>query len=133
MKKTKPARETTPVDRHIHQRIEQRRQELGMSPDEIDRRAGLRKGTLLRMVRGQVGMHASQLCLIAIALKTEPAWLYEGLPQADSRPGSDDGSVPGEAEVEEFASTYMAIDDLALRRKVAELVNSVGKSKSKRY
>lgn len=132
MRKTKPLRKTTDVDRHIQSRIINLRKERGLKKEDIDDFAGFRRGTTRKIEQGDIGMHASQLYVIAAALGVRPEDFYDGLPQGKDNPDGGNNNLPGEAEVHDFALTYMSIKEPKLRRKIAELINSVGKARAKR-
>jgi transcriptional regulator with XRE-family HTH domain len=68
-----------PIDVHIGGRIRQRRQELGLSQAKIGRACGVSWQQASKFDYGANRIAASQLWLIAQALKVPIGYFFEGL------------------------------------------------------
>ena len=72
--------------RTIHNRIKERRQELGLSQDRLAKACHVGQSTVANWERGGHIPRQATLVKIAKALKTEEGWLLSGQPSANSLP-----------------------------------------------
>lgn len=63
----------------IGKRIKTKRQQLGLTLEEIGRRTGIPHGTLSKIERGQINMSAEKLYKISQALDVTMDWLMSGI------------------------------------------------------
>ncbi len=66
------------LQRIIGNRIKSRRHQLGLTLEEIDKRTGIRHGTLSKIERGQINVSAEKLYKISQALDVTVDWLITG-------------------------------------------------------
>lgn len=66
------------LQRIIGNRIKSRRHQLGLTLEEMDRRTGIRHGTLSKIERGQISVSAEKLYKISQALDVTVDWLITG-------------------------------------------------------
>lgn len=112
-----------PVDAHMAQRLARRRNELGLSQSELDRRLGFPPGTVGKFERRRRLMTVEHLFLLARALERPVAWFFEGFAGENPGHGAESESQAGETQA--FLEMYGAIKESAVRREVAALVKAV--------
>lgn len=69
-----------PVDRHVGQRIRQRRKTCGVSQETLANGLSLTFQQVQKYERGANRVSASKLYAIAQVLNVQPGWFFEGLP-----------------------------------------------------
>jgi transcriptional regulator with XRE-family HTH domain len=127
MKKT-----TDPIDRHVGARIRLRRQELGMSQEELGRAIDLTFQQVQKYERGINRIGAGRLYRIAGALGVPITWFFEGLPDPAREPTpAPEKPLPTMAcflaspEGHALSEAFTAIGDLATRRRLVDLVRTI--------
>jgi transcriptional regulator with XRE-family HTH domain len=119
-----------PIDRHVGLRIRMRRKELGISQEKLAESIGLTFQQVQKYERAANRVSASKLWEMARALNTSVAYFYEGLGEAPGR-----GGGPARETVQEFlltpegmelAACFPKIHQPKLRRKILELVRTLG-------
>lgn len=106
--------ECDPVDLHVGRRIQQRRNQLGMSEERLAEQAGLTPQQIHRHERGSSRIGASRLLDLAHALAVPVDFFFEDMPHP-----YDDGFPPTA-----FAELPPSPGDQALRREILELVRA---------
>jgi transcriptional regulator with XRE-family HTH domain len=69
----------TSMDKHVGQRIRERRIMMGLSQQQLARIIGVTYQQAHKYERGLSRISAGRLFAIAQALATEPAWFFEGM------------------------------------------------------
>jgi len=118
-----------PVDRHVGQRIRQRRRALGLSQGTLAARLGISFQQVQKYERGTNRVSASMLLATARALHAPVAAFFDGL---ETTGDGDDGGLrdlvgemlatPGGGEL---AQAWLAIGRPALRARVVGLVRAI--------
>ncbi len=115
-----------PVDRHVGLRIRMRRKEAGVSQERLAEALGITFQQVQKYERGANRVSASKLWEIARALKTTVTYFYEGLGDQDANPPAAGGQdFLLSAEGLELMSAFPRIPQVALRRKLVDLVRAV--------
>jgi transcriptional regulator with XRE-family HTH domain len=120
-----------PVDRHVGLRIRMRRKEVGISQERLAEALGLTFQQVQKYERAANRVSASKLFEIARALKTSPAYFYEGLtPPAEdlhppSAPDLDAQAFLLTPEGAELAAAFPRLARSRVRRKIVELVRAL--------
>lgn len=131
-----------PVDVHVGARLKQRRNLLGMSQEQMGRALGLTFQQIQKYERGANRMGASRLHQISKLLNVPVAWFFEDMPGVVlpriglAEPPQDpldgmpkpDPEVMQQRETLELIRAYYRITDPKQRRKILELVKSMGES-----
>ena len=146
---------SNPVDVHVGNRIRLRRTLLGMSQERLGNALGLTFQQVQKYERGRNRVGASRLYDLACVLDVPVAFFFVGLPDPvgsmDARPVGPDGvSEPGmqlaepvavppvatapigdmslfsRRETIELVRAYYGIEDGGTRRRVLDLVRSMG-------
>ena len=117
------------VDRHIGSRVRTRRMVLGISQEELGRRAG---GITFQQVqkyeKGANRIGASRLHQIAQVLQVPVEYFYEGAPGPD---GGVDAPAGGGADFLatgdnlDLMKAFLRIQDQAVRRQIIQLTRAV--------
>ena len=126
-----------PVDVHVGNRLRQRRVGVGMTQERLARVIGITFQQVQKYERGTNRVVASRLFELARALGVTVDYFFEGLPDGSlhqaralaSRP--EDGDLPGlmaERETLILVRAYHRIDDQDVRRRLIDLVKSLGPS-----
>lgn len=66
------------LDREVSQRVKDRRRAMGLTQDELSRRAGISRRMLSGVENGERGMGAEILSCIAKAMQVSMEWVLEG-------------------------------------------------------
>lgn len=74
-----PARLAAAADRHVGQRMRERRVQLGLSLAQLAVALGVTTQQARKYESGQNGIPAGRLASLAALLGVEPAWLFDGL------------------------------------------------------
>ncbi|MGD9538983.1 MAG: helix-turn-helix domain-containing protein [Alphaproteobacteria bacterium] len=124
-----------PVDVHVGKRLRQRRTLLGMSQEKLGELLGLTFQQVQKYERGTNRIGSSRLFRLACILEVPVSYFFEGL--------QEDGTVAGgptvmaaaastepnhmeRRETLELVRAYYRIDDQAVRRRIFDLVKSLG-------
>lgn len=125
---TLSARATTPLDTHLGRRIRARRNELGLSQDDVAGKLGITFQQLQKYERGANRVSGARLAHLACVLEVEPAYFFAGAPGgrrksaasislADELMSTRDGVV--------IAESFVRIGDPTIRRSIASLVEAM--------
>ena len=115
------------VDRHVGQRLRQRRESLGISQGRLGRHLGLTFSQIQKYEKGSNRIGAGRLYQISDFLGVAPSYFYDGL-DADVTPLPDQSRRPGAARPEELrqlTEAFLAIPDQHTRASVLALVRSL--------
>ncbi|MBL6081651.1 helix-turn-helix domain-containing protein [Belnapia sp. T18] len=74
----------TMMDKHVGQRIRERRLAMGLSQQQLARIIGITYQQAHKYERGLNRISAGRLFSVAQALATEPAWFFDGLTADDA-------------------------------------------------
>lgn len=123
-----------PVDVHVGKRLRQRRTLLGMSQEKLGELLGLTFQQVQKYERGTNRIGSSRLFRLACILDVPVSYFFEGL--------QEDGTVSGvptvsattssepnhmeRRETLELVRAYYRIDDQNVRRRIFDLVKSLG-------
>ena len=132
-----------PVDRHVGARLRLRRNEVGLSQDQLGKATGLTFQQIQKYERGINRVSASKLYHIAKLLDVVPGYFYEGLAAqtAMTHVAEADGQAQLEGELQgpnaqlkrelrELTDAYQRITDPKQRRHVLELIKGLAVEKS---
>jgi transcriptional regulator with XRE-family HTH domain len=123
-----------PIDKHVGSRVRMRRMLIGMSQEKFGEALGLTFQQVQKYEKGTNRIGASRLHQIAGILGITIDFLYQGAPRigAASSGGADEQAS---ADLSEFLSSsdgielmrgFIAIKDARVRRRVVDLVASLG-------
>ena len=115
----------TEEERHVGQRIRERRLALNLSLDAVERRADLPGGALSRIEAGQRRTGPADLLGIATVLGVSIDYFFDGLsdhPPSEAAPDIDPALDP---EGRQFLRAYLSIGDRRVRRDIFKLVRAV--------
>jgi transcriptional regulator with XRE-family HTH domain len=140
-----PEREgrSSPVDVHVGSRIRLRRTLLGMSQERLGEALGLTFQQVQKYERGANRVSASRLFDLSRVLDVPISFFYDDMPEEIGGPGLG-GRAPGgfadaqdafgqdealhRRETLELVRAYYRIGDPALRRRVFDLIKTMGPS-----
>ena len=127
-RKTKERRSSSEVDfdRHVGQRIRERRIVLGLSQTDVADGLGISFQQFQKYERGFNRVSAGRLYGCAQLLGVRPEYFFEGLERSDS-------GTPDETESDEalkLARAYYRISDPTQRSHVRKLVQAIARSGS---
>ncbi len=138
-KRTMRARKgrVTPIDGYVGSRVRQRRRLLGMSQEMLGKAVGISFQQIQKYERGTNRIGASRLFTLSKVLSVPIAFFFEEMPRALAAAGAkargfSDASVTFEAdpmasrETAEVIRAYYRIEDPKQRRRVLELLRSMG-------
>jgi transcriptional regulator with XRE-family HTH domain len=121
------------VDAHVGRRLRQRRIALGISQEQLGEALGLTFQQIQKYEKGQNRISAGRLYKLSIILSVSVGYFFEGL--VTGSPSDRQGGAPREVEVQAFLASpeglaltagFMRISDAATRRRIIELVNTIG-------
>jgi transcriptional regulator with XRE-family HTH domain len=121
------------VDAHVGRRLRQRRIALGVSQEQLGQELGLTFQQIQKYEKGQNRISAGRLYKISLILSVSVGYFFEGLSAAQR--ADKDGRAPREAEMQAFFASpeglaltagFMRIPDPATRRRIIDLVNTIG-------
>lgn len=129
-----PGRDDAPhyVDVHVGQQVRLRRKFLGLSQQALAEDIGLTFQQLQKYERGANRISCSKLYRISVVLKVPVEYFFLGLSDDDPGGFSDSASeraVKGflaTAEGIELAQVFARIKSNKVRRRITELVSSIG-------
>lgn len=119
------ARKADFIDKHVGQRIRDRRRSMDISQQEISEILSVSYQQLQKYESGQNRISAGRLFLIAHILKVDVSFFYQGLP-----PGEElfKGKID---ELEYLLPEIDAMPPSSLRQALADLVHAVQESEKK--
>lgn len=125
-----------PVDIHVGGRIRQRRTLLGMSQEKLAEALDITFQQVQKYENGSNRVSASRLWHIAQTLGVEPAIFFAGFAAAGRALGVAEEQAPvakpddllSRRETLELVRAYYAIDDQAVRRKMLDMLKTLGKA-----
>ena len=114
------------IDKHIGQRVRERRIVLGLSQTVVADGLGISFQQFQKYEKGHNRIAAGRLYGCAELLGVRPEYFFEG------QDGSDSGTPDETRSVEalKLARAYCGIDDPARRERVRKLVRAIAASKS---
>lgn len=132
-----------PIDRHVGARLRLRRNEVGLSQDQLGKATGLTFQQIQKYERGTNRVSASKLYHIAKLLDVVPGYFYEGLDgqgamlhvaELDGQ-ALLEGDPPGQSaqlkrELRELTEAYQRIVDPKQRKHVLELMKGLAGEKT---
>jgi transcriptional regulator with XRE-family HTH domain len=122
-----------PTDQHVGSRVRMRRLMLRMSQENLGAALGLTHQQVQKYEKGANRIGASRLQQISQILQVPVEFFFEGAPNASAPHGSN-GSTLSMAQIDDFVSdldglrlirAFMRIDNPALRRSIAKLVQEI--------
>ena len=124
-----------PVDAHVGQRLRQRRVAIGLTQDKLAKAVGITFQQVQKYERGTNRIVASRLYELAQVLRVSVEYFFDGFgaengaPSAHSSETEDRKSVPdvmGERETLSLVRAFHRIGNDLVRRRLAELIRSLG-------
>ena len=112
------------IDKHIGQRVRERRIVLGLSQTNLADGLGITFQQLQKYEKGHNRIAAGRLYGCAELLGVRPEYFFEGLEGADGR-------TPDEARSDEalkLAGAYYSIDDPKHRQRIWKVVQAIARS-----
>jgi transcriptional regulator with XRE-family HTH domain len=116
------------ADRHIGNRIKQRRLALKMSQEKLGDALGITFQQVQKYERGTNRVGAGRLQHIAMVLGVHAAYFFEGLPEPGKHTTSgthDLGAVLSLPDGVRLLELFLGIDDESIQQKVVDVVESV--------
>jgi len=124
-----------PIDVHVGQRVRMRRTLLGMSQEKLGKAVNLTFQQIQKYERGANRIGSSRLYQLSQVLGVPVAYFFEdidpaltgkavGLSEAPARPYDVDQLA--RRETLELVRAYYRIPDAAVRKRIFELVKSIG-------
>ncbi len=120
-----------PIDRHVGRLIRRLRGERGLSPLELEKKAGLVPGVVAALEKGSLSAGPADLVCLARALKVGPADFFKGLAGAGTADSGKQASVAA-GEAEAFLRAYLDISDPEIRKKSFDMVKALARAESGR-
>ena len=128
-------RAPNPIDIHVGERIRRRRRSLGISQDRLAEEIGLTFQQVQKYERGANRVSASKLYQAARVLQAPVSYFFEGLPT--TVPGVQEDAqttfvheMPPSPDEREVALLMSRIADKRVRKRLLELVRSLGEAPS---
>jgi transcriptional regulator with XRE-family HTH domain len=120
-------KEPNATDRHVGQRVRQRRQELGLSQTALGDSVGLTFQQIQKYEKGTNRISSSRLQQFANILKVGVPYFFEGAPGqrkiSIKAPSTDYiAAFTAMPEAQRLMQAYMRIESPILRRQIAKLV-----------
>lgn len=130
-----PKKQANPVDAHVGRRVRLRRVLIGMSQERLGDLLGLTFQQVQKYERGVNRIGAGRLFEIAGILGVPISFFYDGLEDGSygaGRSHGEDESPPAmdflsSAEGIQLGAAFARIRDVKVRRKILDLVRSLGK------
>ncbi len=126
-----------PVDIHVGSKLKQRRVGVGMTQERLARTIGITFQQVQKYERGTNRIVASRLFELARALDVSVDYFFEGMPNGDApkhpaaSPREEASALPSlmaERDTLILVRAYHRIGDAAVRRRLIDLVKSLGMS-----
>jgi transcriptional regulator with XRE-family HTH domain len=119
-----------PVDVHVGTRLRQRRTLLGMSQEKLAVAVGVSFQQIQKYERGANRVSASRLHQLTRILNVPVGYFFEGMADAPSNGAAahpaHDGEMVASRETLELVRAYYRIEDPAVRRRLVDLLRSLG-------
>ncbi len=118
------------VDKHVGQRLRERRETLRISQGRLGRHLGLTFSQIQKYEKGSNRVGAGRLYQIATFLGVAPNYFFDGL-KSDSSPANSLTSTPTPVDPEELKAlvdAFSSISDADTRASVLALVRSLNMS-----
>ncbi len=121
------------VDAHVGRRLRQRRIALGISQEQLGEELGLTFQQIQKYEKGQNRISAGRLYKLSLILSVSVGYFFEGI--ATDQGAGKEGRAPREIEMQAFLASpeglaltagFMRISDAATRRRIIDLVNTIG-------
>ena len=109
-----------PVDRHVGERIRERRIAFSLTQAELGRTLDLSEQQIRRIERGSSSLAPRQILALASRLKVDSGYFLEGAPTADR-------AQPSEPDVVEIIESFRAIRNDGMRRDLFLLVQAAAR------
>jgi transcriptional regulator with XRE-family HTH domain len=127
-----------PVDKHVGSRVRMRRMLIGMSQEKLGDALGLTFQQVQKYEKGTNRIGASRLHQIASVLGITIDFLYQGAPKMgagssgvlEEQASADLSHFLSSSDGVELMRGFLAIRDAKVRRRVVELVASLGEQAS---
>ncbi len=125
------SRRPHPIDRHVGSKMRERRIEIGMSQERLAAALGITFQQVQKYERATNRIGASRLYDLAQILRVPISYFFEGY-EAGAPPGlSEAPQAPYESRALdrdqiELLALFQRIGDAAMRRRVLDLVKSIG-------
>lgn len=119
-----------PVDVHVGARVKLRRQLLGMSQTELGNSLDLTFQQVQKYEKGTNRISASKLHKMAEVLDVPISFFFDGIPTRSSGDpdSTNEADLMARSETIALVRAYYSIDDDAVRRKVIELLRTLGRA-----
>ena len=125
-----------PMDLHVGARLRLRRTLLGMSQEKLGEAIGLTFQQVQKYERGANRIGASRLFELSQALDVPVSFFFDGAPEPPEEQVAqiicaNDGNIVGHdqlgsLETSDLIECYYSIDDQRVRRRLFELIRSLG-------
>jgi len=127
-------RTTDPIDKHVGQRLRERRTRLGLSQSAVGKELGITFQQLQKNEWGINRIGASRLYALSKILAVPVEYFFENMPAPARKLGrqagrpEDTGARPAadDAETLRLVRAFYRIDDPKLRSKLMELCRALG-------
>ncbi|MCF4167613.1 helix-turn-helix domain-containing protein [Zavarzinia compransoris] len=116
-----------PVDVHVGARVKLRRQLLGFSQTELGNALDLTFQQVQKYEKGTNRISASKLHKMAEVLDVPISFFFDGVDGTRPETDSSELDLMSRAETINLVRAYYSIEDEAVRRKVIELLRTLGK------
>lgn len=129
------AKSPTSIDIHVGSRIRLRRVMLGLSQEKLSDGLGITFQQVQKYEKGTNRVGASRLQRLSELLDVHISYFFEGVPDAGNDRTLDVTNALSQfmnsKECISLAKAYSAIEDVRVRRRVLELVQSLGSNTEK--
>ena len=126
-----------PIDLHVGQRVRTRRNLLSMSQEKLAEALGITFQQVQKYENGVNRVSSSRLFNIAKIMGVSIDYFFEGFDESPSTPAlraaeekgtafKDGGDIMNSRETINLVRHYYAIEDNAVRKKVLEMIKSLG-------
>lgn len=118
-----------PVDVHVGARLRQRRTLLGMSQEKLAAAFGVSFQQIQKYERGANRVSASRLHQLTHILNVPVGYFFEGMtdaPQNGAAHPVHDAEMVASRETLELVRAYYRIEDATVRRRLVDLLRSLG-------
>lgn len=123
-----------PVDVHVGHRLRQRRVAIGLTQDKLAKSVGITFQQVQKYERGTNRIVASRLYELAEVLQVSVEYFFQGMgtekvmPHPTTNTAVNLPDVMGERETLTLVRAYHDIKSNLVRRRLAELIRSLGES-----
>ncbi|MDD3443810.1 MAG: helix-turn-helix transcriptional regulator [Zavarzinia sp.] len=116
-----------PIDVHVGARVKLRRQLLGFSQTELGNALDLTFQQVQKYEKGTNRISASKLHKMAEVLDVPISFFFDGVEGTKADTDSGDLDLMSRSETISLVRAYYSIEDEAVRRKVIELLRTLGR------